>query len=200
MNDADYPFGTAQVGEFVELQLYKEDLPESPDAPLPLRFWDALIDAARFEVDVVHAELELGDSLTELVSMMRSAEKPHAVEVSIQRAGKKLQEKSLIQRCYVSDSIVGKAFSTTQRTFVCVRITPTPQQLGEATELRAEAKQIHLRHTLESVNWIKQRGEALSYAGGQSELDGYRRAASEWRHHEEKQRDDWKWLSWFDNL
>ena len=25
-------------------------------------------------------------------------------------------------------------------------------------------------------------------------------AASEWRQHEEKKRDDWKWLTWFESL
>jgi hypothetical protein len=84
------------------------------------------------------------------------------------------------------------------RTFVCVRMTPTTEELADAADLRAQAKQVHSRHTLEAVNWVKKRGQApLGEAPG--EVVGYHRAALDW-FDEEQDRSDGKWLKWFGNL
>ncbi len=170
------------------------------EAPLTDLEWDALIDYIVDVLDELHSGPYLGKPLTELVKMMRSAEDPHAVEVSVQRAAKRLEQKSLIQRSYATRDCVSRTGRLWTRTFVCVRITPTAEELAEAAELRAQAKQIRLRNTVECARWIRERGQSVTTRDGHKQIIGYYAALTEWFQHEEPKRDDFKWLKWFENL
>jgi hypothetical protein len=126
--------------------------------------------------------------LDDVIDMMDAAKNRHAVEVSVQRAAKRLEQKCLIQRCYITDATIRDR----TRTFISVRITPTTEELASAADLRAEAKQVHSRHTLEAVNWTKKRGQAPLEGGAPGEVVGYHRAALDW-FDEEQDRSDGKW-------
>jgi hypothetical protein len=72
-------------------------------------------------------------------------------------------------------------------------MTPTTEELADAADLRAQAKQVHSRHTLEAVNWIKKRGQAPLGGRAPGEVVGYHRAALDW-FDEEQDRSDGKWF------
>jgi hypothetical protein len=162
---------------------------------------DAVVDHTVEMWSLVHTEPDLGEPLTELVNMMRSADDPHAVEVSVQRAAKRLEQKSLIQRSYVrGDCLSQRTRSRRTRTFVCVRITPTAEELAEAADLRDEAEETYLRNTLAGVSWIIERGPSVCMKHTSRQTVDYCAAEDAWFRHEQPKRDDFKWLTWFENL
>jgi hypothetical protein len=153
--------------------------------------WHPLLARSAHRVNSVDALTDepnsLGPELIELRNLVATSERPHAAEVSVQRAAKRLAEKGLIERRRLWVTCRESSEVHRRRDVVCVRIAPTPQEVAAAQELRERAANVWLR----------------VYAGGFNEHAARLRAVGNNRELgrliEQRKRDQ-AYLKWFDGL
>lgn len=160
--------------------------------------WEYVTEEAFEALDAVHAPPHFGGPLREIIDLRDEADNPHAVEVSVQRAAKRLEEKGFVEKTYVT----GNSILDRTRTYVCLRLSSSEAELADAAELRAQAKQTHERHLRDGIKWIRRRGQQAVTEKGSDErrIVGYHSAATEWRDDDPVITADLKWLQWFDEL
>jgi len=84
----------------------------------------------------------IGPPLTKLRNMMRAADRPHAAEVSIQRAARRLAEKGFLERSHLMVECWEVGGGSRYRSVVCVRLPATAAQENKALALRRHAGNI----------------------------------------------------------